>query len=118
MDQNNFNKPRYKVGEVSQMIGVESYILRYWEKMFPQLNPLKDESGQRIYTESDIDVVKRIKSLLYEERYTIDGARKRLKGKNSKSDKTYTSYSIKEIQEVLEGVHNILKEISVLLEKG
>ncbi|MDI6802092.1 MAG: MerR family transcriptional regulator [Thermodesulfovibrionales bacterium] len=68
----------YKIGEVSKLIGVESYVLRYWETEFPFLVPRKSKSGQRVYTKKDIDLILQIKRLLYEEKYTIDGVRRRL----------------------------------------
>ncbi len=70
----------YKIGEASRLVGVESYVLRYWESEFPFLSPRKSKSGQRIYSKKDIDLLLQIKRLLYEERYTIDGVRKRLGG--------------------------------------
>ncbi len=68
----------YKIGEVSRMLGVESYVLRYWETEFPFLTPRKSRSGQRIYTKNDIALLMEIRRLLYEERYTIAGVRKKL----------------------------------------
>lgn len=68
----------YKIGEVSEIVGVEPYVLRYWETEFPFLSPRKTKSGQRIYTKKDIDLIVQIKRLLYEEKYTIDGARRKL----------------------------------------
>ncbi|MGO9611666.1 MAG: MerR family transcriptional regulator [Dissulfurispiraceae bacterium] len=70
----------YKIGETSRVIGVESYVLRYWETEFPFICPRKSKSGQRIYTKKDIDQILLIKRLLYEERYTIDGVRRKLGG--------------------------------------
>jgi DNA-binding transcriptional MerR regulator len=70
----------YKIGEVSKIIGVEPYVLRYWETEFPFLSPRKSKSGQRIYTKNDIDLILQIKKLLYEEKYTIDGVRRKLSG--------------------------------------
>ncbi len=70
----------YKIGEASRLVGVESYVLRYWESEFPLLGPRKSKSGQRVYTKKDIDLLLQIKRLLYEERYTIDGVRKKLGG--------------------------------------
>lgn len=70
----------YKIGEVSRIIGVESYVLRYWETEFSFLSPRKSKSGQRIYTKNDIDIILQIKKLLYEEKYTIDGVRRKLRG--------------------------------------
>ncbi len=71
-------KPYYKIGEVCQYTDTQPYVLRFWESEFPQLAPEKSRSGQRMYTRRDIDLVLRIKKLLYEEEFTIAGARKRL----------------------------------------
>jgi DNA-binding transcriptional MerR regulator len=68
----------YKIGSVCEMTDTQPYILRFWESEFPMLAPQKSRSGQRLYRERDIEMVRRIKSLLYEEGYTIAGARKRL----------------------------------------
>jgi DNA-binding transcriptional MerR regulator len=67
----------YKIGEVSKIAGVEPYVLRYWESEFPFLRPRKSKSGQRIYVKKDLEMVLRIKEMLYSERYTIEGVRKR-----------------------------------------
>jgi DNA-binding transcriptional MerR regulator len=65
----------YSISEVSKMLGLEQYVLRYWETEFEQLRPQKNRAGNRIYTEKDIEVVKLIKRLTREDRYTIEGAR-------------------------------------------
>jgi DNA-binding transcriptional MerR regulator len=67
----------YKIGEVSRITGVESYVLRYWETEFPFLKPRKNKSGQRVYIKKDLELVLQIKKMLYQERYTIEGVRKR-----------------------------------------
>jgi DNA-binding transcriptional MerR regulator len=67
----------YKIGEVSRITGVETYVLRYWETEFPFLKPRKNRSGQRVYVKKDIDLIMQIKKMLYLERYTIEGVRKR-----------------------------------------
>lgn len=67
----------YKIGEVSRIIGVEPYILRYWESEFGFLKPRKNKSGQRVYVRSDLDLILQIKRMLYEEKYTISGVKKR-----------------------------------------
>ena len=72
------DKPFYKIGDVCQYTDTQPYVLRFWESEFPQLAPEKNRSGQRMYTRSDIDLVLRIKKLLYEEEFTIAGARKKL----------------------------------------
>lgn len=68
----------YKIGEVSSIVGVEPFVLRYWESEFPFLCPRKSKAGQRIYTKKEIELLLQIKKLLREERYTIDGVRRRL----------------------------------------
>jgi DNA-binding transcriptional MerR regulator len=68
----------YKIGEVCEIVGVEAHVLRFWETEFPALSPPKTKSGQRIYRPKDIEVSLRIKSLLYDEGFTIAGARKQL----------------------------------------
>lgn len=70
----------YKIGEVSRIVGVETYVLRYWETEFPFLSPRKSKSGQRVYTKKDIDLILQIKKLLYDDKYTIDGVRQKLGG--------------------------------------
>ena len=68
----------YKIGEVSKILAVEPYVLRYWETEFPFLKPRKNKSGQRVYVKKDVELLLAIKTLLYQERYTIEGVRKRL----------------------------------------
>ena len=71
----------FKIGEVSQITGVEPYVLRYWESEFRIINPDRSRSKQRLYTRKDLDLILEIKRLLYEERFTIEGAKKRLTGR-------------------------------------
>jgi len=68
----------YRIGEVEAMTGVPAYVLRYWEQEFKLLRPKKNPAGQRVYRRRDVDLVLRIKHLLYEERLTLEGARRRL----------------------------------------
>jgi DNA-binding transcriptional MerR regulator len=72
----------YKIGEASRIVGVETYVLRYWETEFPFLSPRKSKSGQRVYTKKDIDLILQIKKFLYDDKYTIDGVRQKLGGNN------------------------------------
>jgi len=72
------NKLFFKIGEVCELTDTQPYVLRYWESEFPALAPAKNSSGQRIYRRKDIETVLRIKQLLYEEGFTIAGAKKRL----------------------------------------
>jgi DNA-binding transcriptional MerR regulator len=73
------NKLYFRIGEVSDLVGVKPYVLRYWESEFPDIKPSKSKSGQRLYKRKDVELLLKIKELLYEERFTINGARKRLK---------------------------------------
>lgn len=68
----------YRIGEVCRIVGVEAYVLRYWETEFPSLAPRKSKAGQRVYRPKDIELLLTIRRLLYEERFTIAGARKQL----------------------------------------
>ncbi|MCK5707974.1 MAG: MerR family transcriptional regulator [Candidatus Aureabacteria bacterium] len=69
----------YSISEVSEITGLEAYTLRYWEKEFPKLKPKKSRKGQRTYTQKDIDTIMSIKQLLYDQKFTIKGAREKLK---------------------------------------
>lgn len=71
-------KRLYKIGEVCRMADVQPYVLRYWETEFPPLTPNKSGGGQRLYTQREIDIILRIKQLLYAEGFTIAGAKKKL----------------------------------------
>src|ERR1043166_8166336 len=68
----------YKIGEACKELGIQPYVLRYWETEFPALAPNKSRSGQRVYSEKELEIIRRIKQLLYEEGYTIAGAKKKL----------------------------------------
>ncbi|MBZ0090057.1 MAG: MerR family transcriptional regulator [Thermoanaerobaculia bacterium] len=71
-------KRSHKIGEVCKLLDIQPYVLRYWETEFPALHPQKSQSGQRAYSEAEIEVIRRIKRLLYDEGYTIAGAKKKL----------------------------------------
>ena len=71
-------KRLYKIGEVCRIADVQPYVLRYWETEFPPLAPNKSGGGQRLYTQREIDIILRIKQLLYSEGFTIAGAKKKL----------------------------------------
>lgn len=70
----------YKIGQAADLIGVKPYVLRFWESEFEQIRPVRTPSGQRAYTEETIEVVRRIKHLLWDRKLTIDGARRALEG--------------------------------------
>ena len=68
----------FKIGEVCELAGVQAHVLRYWESEFTMLAPQKNRAGQRVYRKRDVEIALRIKELLYEDQYTIAGAKKRL----------------------------------------
>src|SRR4030088_3635403 len=68
----------FKIGEVCELGGVQAHVLRYWESEFPTLAPQKNRAGQRVYRKRDVEMALRIKELLYDDQYTIAGAKKRL----------------------------------------
>ena len=84
------DKLYYRIGEVAASTGVPAYVLRYWESEFKLLRPKKDLAGQRLYRKRDLELISRIKTLLYEERLTLEGAKKRLaaetRGKAARPD--------------------------------
>jgi DNA-binding transcriptional MerR regulator len=69
----------FRIGEVSQLVGVEPYVLRYWESEFPGLSPRKSNTGQRMFRRKDVEMLLNIKQLLYDRKFTIEGARQALK---------------------------------------
>jgi DNA-binding transcriptional MerR regulator len=76
------DKLYYRIGEVEGITAIPAYVLRYWESEFKLLRPKKNPAGQRLYRKRDLDLVLRIKSLLYDERLTLEGAKKRLQAES------------------------------------
>lgn len=74
-------KKGFKIGEVCKLLDIQPYVLRYWETEFVALHPAKSTSGQRVYAEAEVAVIRRIKELLYDEGYTIAGAKKKLESR-------------------------------------
>jgi len=72
------NKLFFKIGEASKLAGIDAHVLRFWESEFKQLKPVKNRNGQRVYTKKDVAMVLRVKKLLYDEKFTIAGAKKKL----------------------------------------
>ena len=77
----------FKIGEVCDLVGVQAHVLRYWETEFPMLSPQKNRSGQRSYRRRDVEIALRIKELLYEDMFTIAGAKKKLQGEMRETPK-------------------------------
>ena len=79
----------FRIGEVSELIGLEPYVLRYWESEFSALSPKKSSSGQRMFRRKDVALLLTIKHLLYDKKFTIDGARKVLQDKTTPQEELF-----------------------------
>src|SRR3954451_25098593 len=77
----------FKIGEVCELVGVQAHVLRYWETEFPMLSPQKNNSGQRSYRRRDVEIALRIKQLLYNEMFTIAGAKKKMQAEQREGSK-------------------------------
>lgn len=102
------NKRFFRIGEVSRIVGVRPYVLRYWESEFPTLRPKRADSRQRIYQREDIEALGEIKKLLYEEKLTIEGVRRRVKAAEKVGPIPPDNF-LKEIKEELEQILKILQ---------
>ena len=102
-------KRYFTIGEVSDLCAVKPHVLRYWEQEFPQLKPVKRRGNRRYYQLQDVLIIRQIRSLLYDEGFTIGGARQRLTGDDAKSDVTQSQQIIKQIRTELEQVLKILR---------
>lgn len=106
----------FRIGEVSQLVGVEPYVLRYWESEFPGLSPKKSSTGQRMFRRKDVELLLHIKHLLYNEKFTIEGARKALKtGKGIEEKPTEAVVAQEELFPVPDPLPGIRKELVAIL---
>jgi len=107
----------YKIGEVAELAGVRTSVLRFWETEFPFLKPVKSSSGQRLYSKNEVDLVMQVKHLLYDEKFTIEGVKKRIstKGKLIKAEDLFDSGAATDYSEILKTVRNELKVLRDLL---
>jgi DNA-binding transcriptional MerR regulator len=106
------DKLYFRIGEVSTLCRLPAYVLRFWETEFPQLKPVKSSTGQRMYRRKDVDAVLRIKKLLYEEGFTIAGARQQLRSE-SKAEKNqaplpFPVQSSADLKRIRHGLQEIL----------
>ena len=105
----------YSIGEVSEITGLKAYVLRYWETEFKQIAPPKNRAGNRTYRQKDIILIQKIKDLLYEQKFTIDGARKVLGGKdNTKTKQAEKKFSDKQ-KVILSKIREELKAILLII---
>jgi DNA-binding transcriptional MerR regulator len=102
-------KRYFTIGEVSDLCAVKPHVLRYWEQEFPQLKPVKRRGNRRYYQRQDVLIIRQIRSLLYNDGFTIGGARQRLVGDEAKTDVTQSQQIIKQLRIELEQVLKILR---------
>ena len=100
------DKLYFKIGEVSEIAGLPSYVLRFWENEFSKINPKRTPSGQRLYRKSDIEFVLKIKHLLYEKKFTIKGAKKYLNSREKKGK--LSTDVVDKIRSELEQIRDLL----------
>ena len=110
-------KPFFKIGEVAKLLGVKPHVLRYWESEFSSLRPKKNPSGQRIYTKVDIEVIVEIKNLLYNQRYTISGAKRILARKEEGKQVSADSLTEEAFFQEVKYLKNYIQELLVLLQR-
>ena len=102
-------KRYFTIGEVSDLCGVKPHVLRYWEQEFTQLKPVKRRGNRRYYQRQDVLIIRQIRSLLYDDVFTIGGARQRLTGEEAKSDISQSQQIVKQVRMELEEVLKLLR---------
>jgi len=103
-------KRYFTIGEVGELCDVKPHVLRYWEQEFPQLNPVKRRGNRRYYQRHDVILIRQIRSLLYEEGFTIGGARQRLESTTAQQDVTQSRQLIRQMRLEMEEVLRILQQ--------
>jgi DNA-binding transcriptional MerR regulator len=102
-------KRYFTIGEVSELCGVKPHVLRYWEQEFPQLKPVKRRGNRRYYQRQDVLMIRQIRSLLYEQVFTIGGARQKMSGEDAREDITQSQQIVHQVRIELEDVLQLLK---------
>jgi DNA-binding transcriptional MerR regulator len=102
-------KRYFTIGEVSELCGVKPHVLRYWEQEVPQLKPVKRRGNRRYYQRQDVLVIRQIRGLLYDQGFTIGGARNRLEGEEAREDVTQTHQLARQLRVELEELIKILR---------
>jgi DNA-binding transcriptional MerR regulator len=103
------SKRYFTIGEVSELCGVKPHVLRYWEQEFPSLKPVKRRGNRRYYQRHDVILIRQIRSLLYEQGYTIGGARQKLSGLSVRQDTTQSQQLIRQVRRELEELLDLLR---------
>ncbi len=104
------SKRYFTIGEVSDLCGVKPHVLRYWEQEFPQLKPVKRRGNRRYYQRHDVLVIRQIRALLYDQGFTIGGARQQLSGENHKQDVSQSQQIVRQIRAELEDILQVLRK--------
>jgi DNA-binding transcriptional MerR regulator len=104
------DKLYFKIGEVSKLTRLPAYVLRFWENEFTCIRPKRTSSGQRLYRRGDVEMVFKIRHLLHERKFTIEGARQYLSKQKSGQPKKEPPLSIKEIETELKNIRNLLED--------
>ena len=102
-------KRYFTIGDVSELCDVKPHVLRYWETEFPSLKPVKRRGNRRYYQRHDVLMVRQIRGLLYEQGYTIGGARLRLDGDGARQEATMSSQIVRQVRMELEEVLQLLR---------
>ena len=104
------SKRYFTIGEVSELCGVKSHVLRYWEQEFSQLKPVKRRGNRRYYQRHDVILIRQIRNLLYDQGYTIGGARQKLTGEDAVDDNNQS-------QQIMRQMRTELEELLILLKR-
>jgi len=102
-------KRYFAIGEVAELCGVKAHVLRYWEQEFPQLKPVKRRGNRRYYQRQDVIIIRQIRALLYDQGFTIGGARNKLQGEEARSDVTQSQQIVRQMRIELEDILRILR---------
>jgi DNA-binding transcriptional MerR regulator len=102
-------KRYFTIGEVSELCAVKPHVLRYWEQEFPQLKPVKRRGNRRYYQRQDVLIIRQIRSLLYDDGFTIGGARQKLAGEEAKTDLSQSQQIIRQMRLELEEMLKLLR---------
>ena len=102
-------KRYFTIGEVSDLCAVKPHVLRYWEQEFPQLKPVKRRGNRRYYQRQDVLIIRQIRSLLYDDGFTIGGARQKLTGEEAKTDLSQRQQIIKQMRRELDDILKLLR---------
>jgi DNA-binding transcriptional MerR regulator len=103
------DKLYFKIGEVSELLGLPTHVLRFWETEFKRIKPKRTSAGQRQYRKRDVEFILRVKHILYEKGFTIPGARQHLRSKQDFIEELPQALSVSELRHELEQIRKLIK---------